>query len=223
MARFLATLPENFGYFNLGTVEAYPDGGTGPTAFGSTGVFGSTPLPPRPGDNLNSAIDIGNFDNIYRSLTIKNTHGGNSRIQTTFYTFTLNRSRSVQFVQDYSEFAYTSNTNRNTLIAIYKVEDGRHRRELPINDNGFVCSQASINYDESDDTASSDYNSTQLEPGEYVFLITNDIRYLETTYSITMKTSITDWRYVTEGIIDRLDFDAVTGPVTASLDFGTVR
>jgi len=223
MSRFLTTLPENFGFYNLGKVEAYPTGGTGPTAFGSTGVFGSTPLPPSPGDNLNSAIDIGSFDNVYRSLTIKNTHGGNSRIQTTFYTFTLNRFRSVQFVQDYSEFAYTSNTNRNTLIAIYKVEDGRHRRELPINDNGFVCSQASINYDESDDTASSDYNSTQLEPGEYVFLITNDIRYLETTYSITMQTSITDWRYVTEGIIDRLDFDAVTGPVTASLDFGTVR
>jgi hypothetical protein len=223
MSRFLATLPENLGFYNLGTVESYPTGGSGPTAYGFTGVPGSTPLPPRPGDNLNSAIDIGSFDNVYRSLTIKNTHGGNSRIQTTFYTFSLDRTRSVQFVQDYSEFAYTSNTNRNTLIAIYKVEEGRHRRELPINDNGFVCSQASINYDEGDDTPSGDYNSTQLEPGEYVFLITNDIRYLETTYSITMQTSVTDWRYVAEAIIDRVDFDVVTKPVTASLDFGTVK
>jgi hypothetical protein len=223
MTRFLATLPENFGFFNLGTVESYPVGGSGPTAYGSTGIFGSTPLPPRPGDNLNSAIDIGSFDNVYRSINIKNTHGGNSRIQTTFYTFTLNRSRSVQFVQDYSEFAYTSNTNRNTLLSIYVVEGGNHRRELPINDNGFVCNQASLNYDEGDDTPLSDYNTTQLNPGTYIFLITNDIRYLETTYSITMQTSITDWRYVTEGVIDRLDFDAVTGPVTASLDFGTVR
>ena len=223
MARFLATLPENFGYFNLGTVEAYPVGGSGPTAYGSTGIFGSTPLPLRPGDNLNSAIDIGSFDSVYRSITIRNTHGGNTRIQTTFYTFTLNRSRSVQFVQDYSEFAYTSNTNRNTLLAIYIVEENNHRRELPINDNGFVCNQASINYDEGDDTQTNDYNTTQLDPGKYVFLITNDIRYQETTYSITMQTSITDWRYVTEGPIDLLDFGAVTSPVTASIDLGTVK
>ena len=223
MSRFLTTLPENFGFYNLGTVEAYPTGGSGPTAFGSTGIFGSTPQPPRPGDNLNSAIDIGSFDNVYRSLTIKNTHGGNTRIQTTFYTFTLNRTRAVQFVQNYSEFAYTADTNRNTLLAIYVVEENNHRRELPINDNGFVCSQASINYDEGDDTQTNDYNSTQLGPGKYVFLITNDIRYQETTYSITMQASITDWRYVTEGPIDLLDFGAVTESVTATLDLGTVK
>jgi hypothetical protein len=223
MSRFLTTLPENFGFYNLGTVESYPAGGTGPTAFGSTGIFGSTPQAPRPGDNLNSAIDIGSFDNVYRSLTIRNTHGGNSRIQTTFYKFRLNRARSVQFVQDYSEFAYTSDTNRNTLISIYVVEDGNHRRELPINDNGFVCSQASINYDEGDDTVQADYPSTQIPPGDYVFLITNDIRYLETTYSITMQTSITDWRYVLEGVVDSLDFGAVTSPATATLDLGTVK
>jgi hypothetical protein len=55
-----------------------------------------------------------------------------------------------------------------------------------------------------------------------MFLITNDIRYLETTYSITVGVSITDWRFVAEAVEDSLDFDLVTEGVEESIDFGSL-
>ncbi|NBX48427.1 hypothetical protein EBT25_00450 [bacterium] len=223
MGRYLTTLPENFGYFNLGTVEAYPTGGSGPTAYGPTSYFGSDPQTARPGDNFNNAINLGNFDTLFRSITLSNTHGGNTRIQSTFYTFDLTKARSIQFVQNFSQFAYTSNTNRNTILSCYIIEDGTHRRELPINNDGFICNQASINYDEGDDTPTEDYPTTQLKPGSYMILITNDIRYLETTYSITMQSSLTDWRFITEGLTASFDFDGVSTGVDSTIDYGTVR
>jgi len=223
MGRYLTTLPENFGYFNLGTVEAYPTGGSGPTAYGPTSYFGSDPQTARPGDNFNNAINLGNFDTLFRSITLSNTHGGNTRIQSTFYTFDLTKARSIQFVQNFSQFAYTSNTNRNTILSCYIIEDGTHRRELPINNDGFICNQASINYDEGDDTFTEDYPTTQLKPGNYMVLITNDIRYLETTYSITMQSSLTDWRFITEGLTASFDFDGVSTGVDSTIDYGTVR
>lgn len=223
MGRYLTTLPENFGYFNLGTVEAYPTGGSGPTAYGPTSYFGSDPQPARPGDNFNNAINLGNFDTLFRSITLSNTHGGNTRIQSTFYTFDLTKARSIQFIQNFSQFAYTSNTNRNTILSCYIIEDGTHRRELPINNDGFICNQTSINYDEGDDIPTEDYPTTQLKPGNYMVLITNDIRYLETTYSITMQSSLTDWRFVKEGLTDSFDFDGVTSGADATIDYGTVR
>ena len=223
MGRYLTTLPENFGYFNLGTVEAYPTGGSGPTAYGPTSYFGSDPQPARPGDNFNNAINLGNFDTLFRSITLSNTHGGNTRIQSTFYTFALTKARSIQFIQNFSQFAYTSNTNRNTILSCYIIEDGTHRRELPINNDGFICNQTSINYDEGDDIPTEDYPTTQLKPGNYTVLITNDIRYLETTYSITMQSSLTDWRFVAEGLTDSFDFDSVLTGADAAIDYGTVR
>jgi len=223
MGRYLTTLPENFGYFNLGTVEAYPTGGSGPTAYGPTSYFGSDPQTARPGDNFNNAINLGNFDTLFRSITLSNTHGGNTRIQSTFYTFDLTKARSIQFVQNFSQFAYTSNTNRNTILSCYIIEDGTHRRELPINNDGFICNQASINYDEGDDTFTEDYPTTQLKPGNYMVLITNDIRYLETTYSITMQSSLADWRFITEGLTASFDFDGVSTGVDSTIDYGTVR
>ena len=223
MGRYLTTLPENFGYFNLGTVEAYPTGGSGPTAYGPTSYFGSDPQTARPGDNFNNAINLGNFDTLFRSITLSNTHGGNTRMQSTFYTFDLTKARSIQFVQNFSQFAYTSNTNRNTILSCYIIEDGTHRRELPINNDGFICNQASINYDEGDDTFTEDYPTTQLKPGNYMVLITNDIRYLETTYSITMQSSLTDWRFITEGLTASFDFDGVSTGVDSTIDYGTVR
>lgn len=223
MGRYLTTLPENFGYYNLGTVESYPTGGTGPTAYGPTSYFGSDPLPAKAGDNFNNAIDLGNFDTLFRSVKLTNTHGGNTRVQSTFYTFELTKSRSIQFVQDFSQFAYTSNTNRNTIISCYIVENGNHRRELPINNNGFICNQAGINYDEGDDTPTEDYPTTQLKPGTYSVLITNDIRYLETTYSVTIQSSLTDWRFVDEGLTDSFDFGVVTSGIEGTIDYGTIR
>ena len=221
MARFLTTIPTNLGYYNLGTVESYPVGGTGPTAYGPTSYFGSDPLPATAGDSINSPIDLGDFSSVFKSITISNTHGGLSRRQSTFYRIRLTRPRSIQFVQNFSQFAYTENTNRNTLLAFYRVEEGTKRVELPINDSGYVFSSTGID-DDDYETTNGDYPSTKLDPGNYMFLITNDIRYLETTYSITVGVSITDWRFVAEAVEDSLDFDLVTEGVEESIDFGSL-
>ena len=45
MSRYLTTIPSNTGFYNLGTVESYPTGGAGPTAYGPTSYYGSDPLP----------------------------------------------------------------------------------------------------------------------------------------------------------------------------------
>jgi len=222
MARFLTTLPENLGYYNLGTVESYPTGGTGPTAFGPTSYYGSDPLPAQPGDSVNTPIDLGDFTSIFKTLTLTNSHGGLSRKQSTFYKFRLLKPRAIQFTQNYSQFSLTSNTNKNTLLAIYVVENGTHRRELPINNNGFVYKETGINYDVDDYLDTPDYPAEVLPVGEYLFLITNDIRYLETTYSITLGSFIIDWRFVNEYSDEALDFDLVTESVDEIIDFGSI-
>lgn len=220
MARFLTTLPENLGFYNLGTVQSYPTGGTGPTAYGPTSYFGSDPLPAQQGDSINNPIDLGDFTPIFRSVELKSSHGGLSRKQSTFYRIKLKRSRAIQFVQNYSQFSLTSNTNKNTLLSFYVVENGTHKRELPINNNGYVYKQTGIDYDVEDYQSSEDYPSILLAPGEYIFLITNDIRYLETTYSITLNSFLIDWRFVAEYVEEELDFSTITDPVVSVLDFG---
>jgi hypothetical protein len=223
MARFLTTLPENLGFYNLGTIQAYPTGGSGPTAYGSTGYFGSSPLPATPGDSLYSAIDLGDFSAPLRTVTLTGTHGGLTRRQTTFYKLKLTRERSIQFTQNFSQFSYQEQTNRNTLLAFYKIENGTHRRELPINNSGYVYETTGIDYDIDNGTNSnSDYPSVKLDPGEYSFLVTNDIRYLETTFSINVNVSVTDWRFVNEDIEESLDFRLVTEGAETSIDFGTL-
>lgn len=221
MARFLTTIPSNSGFVNFGTVESYPTGGTGPTAYGPTSYFGSDPRPPEPGDSLYTAIDLGDFSSPFRTLTLRNSHGGLSRKQTTFYKLKLFRSRSIQFTQDLSQFSYERQTNRNTLLAFYRIEEDGRRTELPINDQGYVSPVSSIDYNE-EDLRVEDYPSTILDRGEYLFLITNDIRYLETTYSLSVNVNVIDWRFVTESIDDSLDFGAVTASTESILDFGSV-
>ena len=76
VARFLTTIPNNLGFFNLGKVESYPTGGGGPTAYGPTSYYGSDPLPAEQGDNLNNPINLGGFSAIFKTISIKNTHGG---------------------------------------------------------------------------------------------------------------------------------------------------
>ena len=221
MARYLNTIPDNQGYYNLGTVWSYPTGGAGPTAYGPTSYFGSDPLPASAGDSLYTPIDLGDFSPVFRSLTLTNTHGGLSRKQTTFYKLRLNKARSIQFTQNFSQFAYGSNTNRNTLLAFYVITDGTHRTELPINNSGYVYGSGAIDYD-SETTVTPDYPSTRLNPGEYVFLITNDIRYQETTYSISINVASLDWRFVDESIDDSLDFMLITEAAETDIDFGTL-
>ena len=221
MARFLTTIPSNSGFVNFGTVQSYPTGGTGPTAYGPTSYFGSDPRPAEPGDSLYTAIDLGDFSSPFRSLTLSNSHGGLSRKQTTFYKLSISRPRSIQFTQGFSQFSYEKKTNRNTLIAFYKLEDDGRRTELPINDQGYASPVSSIDYNEENLTVK-DYPSTILEKGTYLFLITNDIRYLETTYLININVNVIDWRFVDETVLDSLDFGLVTQAETDALDFGSV-
>jgi hypothetical protein len=223
MARFLTTLPANSGYYNLGSVEAFPTGGTGPVAYGPTSYLGSDPLPSRTGDSINTAQDLGDFSNVFRSLTLTSTHGGNTRIQSTFYKLTLTKPRALLLTQNYSPTSYQSNTNRNTLVSFYKVEDGTHRRELPINDDGYVYKQTGLTEEDSYDSGTSylhDYPSEQLDPGTYIMLITNDIRYLTTTYSISIFSVNGDWGYIDEAPSELIEFGLVSEGASATLDFG---
>ena len=223
MARFLTTIPSNLGFFNLGTVESYPTGGGGPTAYGPTSYFGSDPLPAEQGDNLNNPINLGDFSAIFKTQVISNTHGGLTRKQSTFYEMHLSLPRSVQFTQEFSRFSYEDQTNRNTLLAFYEIDENGHRQELPINDEGYVFHDSAIDFGEDDvGPALTDYPSTRLERGKYLFVITNDIRYLETTYSIGLNVSVLDWRFVQEVIEERIDFSTITAQVTANLDFGNL-
>ena len=221
MSRFLSTIPTNHGFVNLGLVETYPTGGSGPVAFGPTSYFGSDPRPPEVGDNLNNPIDLGDFNPLFSTKPITGTHGGLTRRQSTFYKFTLFKPRSIQVVQNFSTTAYTKQTNRNTLIAFYKIEEANFRNELPINDDGFVINEASVDVEEYD-LKQRDYPTQLLENGEYLFVITNDIRYQETTYSIGLSVSVLDWRFVKEVIEERINFGTITDPVAANLEFGNL-
>ena len=223
MSRFLTTIPSNTGFVNLGLVETYPTGGGGPTAYGPTSYFGSDPRPAEQGDNLNNPIDLGDFSSIFKSFIIKNTHGGLTRKQTTFYKIRLSIPRSVQFTQNFSQFSYEENTNRNTLLAFYKMHEDGRREELPINDEGYVYKESSIDY-LNDDTGSliTDYPKTTLEKGNYLFLITNDIRYLETNYSISLNVSVLDWRFVAEQVDESINFGLVSNRIESNLDFGSI-
>ena len=222
MSRFLSTIPTNHGFVNLGNVEAYPTGGSGPTAFGPTSYFGSDPRPPEVGDNLNNPIDLGDFNPLFSSRDIKGTHGGLTRRQSTFYKFTLFKPRSLQIIQNFSTTAYTQKTNRNTLIAFYKIEDGTLKRELVINDDGFVINEASVDIEEFD-LKQRDYPTQLLLPGNYLFVITNDIRYQDTEFSISLAGFSTDWRFINETAEEQINFGSpLTQVVRATIDFGSI-
>ena len=223
MSRYLTTIPSNTGFYNLGTVESYHTGGAGPTAYGPTSYYGSDPRPQEDGDNLNNPIDLGDFTSVFRSFSIKNSHGGLSRKQTTFYKIKLVEPISVQFTQDHSQFSLEKQTNKNTLLAFYKITEDKRREELPINDNGYVHNEGSIDYtNENTDLSTDDYPITKLPKGEYLFLITNDIRYLETTYAISLNVNVLDWGRVNENVDLSLNFGLITQTYDEMLDFGEV-
>ena len=224
MARFLTTIPSNLGFFNLGKVESYPTGGGGPTAYGPTSYFGSDPRPAEQGDNLNNPIDLGDFSSIFKTQIISNSHGGLSRKQSTFYEMRLTLPRTVQFTQEFSRTSYEEQTNRNTLLAFYQIDESGHRQELPINDEGYVYHEGAIDYNDDEGILfNQDYPVTRLDVGRYLFVITNDIRYLETTYSIGLNVSVLDWRFVNENIEEQIDFGLVTAQqVTSNVNFGNI-
>ena len=223
MARFLTTIPSNLGFFNLGVVESYPTGGGGPTAYGPTSYFGSDPRPAEQGDNLNNPIDLGDFSAIFKSQTISNSHGGLSRRQSTFYEMNLSLPRTVQFTQEFSQFSYEDQTNRNTLLAFYQIDESGHRQELPINDDGYVYHEGAIDYNDDEGILfNEDYPVTRLDKGKYLFVITNDIRYLETTYSIGLNVSVLDWRFVNENAEEQINFGLITSSVIDQVNFGNI-
>ena len=221
MSRFLSTIPTNHGFVGLEKIQSYPTGGSGPIAFGPTSYFGSDPKPHELGDNLNNPIDLGSFDPLFSTRDIKGTHGGLTRRQSTFYKFRLLQPRSVQVVQNFSTTAYTRQTNRNTLIAFYKLEEARFRKELPINDEGFVVNEASVDVEEYD-LLERDYPTQLLQPGEYLFVITNDIRYQDTEFSISIAASSIDWRLIIENTSEQIDFGTLTGQVQTLINFGSI-
>ena len=221
MSRFLSTIPTNHGFVGLDKIQSYPTGGSGPVAFGPTSYFGSDPKPAELGDNLNNPIDLGSFDPLFTTRDISGTHGGLTRRQSTFYNFRLLQPRSVQVVQNFSTTAYTRQTNRNTLIAFYKLEEARFRKELPINDEGFVVNEASVDVEEYD-LLEKDYPTQLLQPGEYLFVITNDIRYQDTEFSISIAASSIDWRLIIENTSEQIDFGTLTGQVQTLINFGSI-
>ena len=221
MSRFLSTIPTNHGFVGLEKIQSYPTGGSGPIAFGPTSYFGSDPRPPELGDNLNNPIDLGSFDPLFSTKDITGTHGGLTRRQSTFYKFKLLKPRSIQVVQNFSTTAYTRQTNRNTLIAFYKIEEARFRRELPINNDCFVINEASIDVEEYD-LLQRDYPDQLLEPAEYLFVITNDIRYQDTEFSISIAGSSIDWRFINQPFEEQTNFGLITGQVQTLIDFGSI-
>ena len=223
MSRFLSTIPTNHGFVNLGLIETYPTGGSGPTAFGPTSYFGSDPKPPELGDNLNNPIDLGDFNPLFSTKPITGTHGGLTRRQSTFYKFTLFKPRSIQITQNFSTTAYTRQTNRNTLIAFYKIGEANFRNELPINDSGFVVNEASIDVEEYD-LLHRDYPTQLLQKGDYLFVITNDIRYQDTEFSISVSGYNIDWRFIRESVDEAVDFEGngFGGAVLTTIDFGSI-
>ena len=223
MARFLTTIPNNLGFFNLGSVESYPTGGGGPTAYGPTSYFGSDPLPAEQGDNLNNPINLGDFSAIFKTQIISNTHGGLTRKQSTFYKIILQKPRTVQFTQEFSRTSYEENTNRNTLLAFYEIDQNGHRQELPINNEGYVFKEGAVDYlDDENDIFIEDYPKTTLDKGQYLFVITNDIRYLETNYSIGLNVSVLDWRLVKENAEEQINFGSITNAPASEFNFGNV-
>ena len=223
MARFLTTIPSNLGFFNLGSVESYPTGGGGPTAYGPTSYFGSDPRPAEQGDNLNNPINLGDFSAIFKTQIISNTHGGLTRKQSTFYKIILQKPRTVQFTQEFSRTSYEENTNRNTLLAFYEIDENGHRQELPINNEGYVFKEGAVDYlDDENDIFIEDYPKTTLDKGQYLFVITNDIRYLETNYSIGLNVSVLDWRLVKENAEEQINFGSITNTPASEFNFGNV-
>ena len=103
----------------------------------------------------------------------------------------------------------------------YKIEEARFRKELPINDSGFVINEASIDIEEYD-LLQRDYPDQLLEPGEYLFVITNDIRYQDTEFSISIAGSSIDWRFINEPVEEQTNFELITGQVQTLIDFGSI-
>ena len=84
-----------------------------------------------------------------------------------------------------------------------------------------VINEASIDIEEYD-LLQRDYPDQLLQPGEYLFVITNDIRYQDTEFSISIAGSSIDWRFINEPAEEQTSFGLVTEQVQTLIDFGSI-
>ena len=83
--------------------------------------------------------------------------------------------------------------------------------------------ECAIDYlDDEGELFNEDYPVTRLGVGKYLFVITNDIRYLETNYSIGLNVSVLDWRFVKENAEEQINFGLITSNVLSTVNFGNL-
>ena len=95
------------------------------------------------------------------------------------------------------------------------------RRELAINNDGYLINEASVDVEEYD-LLQRDYPTQLLNPGKYLFVITNDIRYQETEFSISISGFSIDWRFINEPANESANFGLTTEQVLSTIDFGSI-
>ena len=88
-------------------------------------------------------------------------------------------------------------------------------------EDGFVINEASVDVEEYD-LLQRDYPNQLLLPGEYLFVITNDIRYQDTEFSISIAGSSIDWRFINEPAEEQTSFGLVNEQVQTLIDFGSI-
>ena len=91
---------------------------------------------------------------------------------------------------------------------------------IPTN-HGFVINEASVDVEEYD-TKQRDYPTQLLQNGEYLFVITNDIRYQDTEFSISVAGFNIDWRFINEPALEQADFGQIASEVLSIIDFGSI-
>ena len=109
-----------------------------------------------------------------------------------------------------------------TLVSFYKKDNyGTFRQELAVNDQGYVVDPASVNA-ETQNLKTDDYVTEPLDLGTYFICVTNDFRYIETEFSITINAFNIDWRYVSESRDESMNFGNITDTADSELNFGLV-
>ena len=61
-----------------------------------------------------------------------------------------------------------------------------------------------------------------LNQENILFVITNDIRYQDTEFSISIAGSSIDWRFINEPAEEQTNFGLNTGQVQTLIDFGSI-
>ena len=86
-----------------------------------------------------------------------------------------------------------------------------------------MVNEASVDIEDYD-LKQRDYPTQLLPNGEYLFVITNDIRYQDTEFSISIAGFNIDWRFIREGVDESINFEGngFGGAVLTTIDFGSI-